>query len=269
MLLLSLVLASSQCFAQLFPVPTLDKDSSEPTMTFLYEAKEAKGTLIFIVGGEGHVGVKPNWDASHGYFSRYHFNTMLQTLSDPKSSSGFFNVVIYDNPKPFPIQGGAGRTSWSAMRAGSEHLERIESVVQFYRDKLKKPVWLMGHSLGSISITKFSDYLRDNKKEDLVAGYVYSAAVDGTSFEYDKLKVPVLVIHHELDGCNSTPLRNAEKVYGKLKDAGNTKAEFFVVKGGSAEQKGACYSGYHMYFGAGSEVAKAMDEFLSKHVAAR
>ncbi|MBK9349862.1 MAG: hypothetical protein IPN05_06580 [Sulfuritalea sp.] len=42
--------------------------SSDPTLSFLFRAAEARATLVFIPGGEGRAGLKPEWTAEHGYF---------------------------------------------------------------------------------------------------------------------------------------------------------------------------------------------------------
>lgn len=248
-------------FAQLFPVPQVEK-GSDPTMTFLYSAKEPKATLVYIVGGDGSVGVKQDWNEQSGYFARYHFNLMLQKLSDPKATSGNVNVVIFDNPTKMPV----GANSWSGLRAGSDHLTRIESVVHFYKEKFNKPVWLMGHSMGTISIVEFYKHLLKKKQESSVAGLIYSAGVNNNSFEYETTKLPVLLIHHVTDGCNGTELSNAQRLGDKLKEAGNKAAEFVPIKTGEPQSGNPCYTGYHMYFGASDEVAKVIDQFMAKHL---
>jgi hypothetical protein len=249
------------CFAQLFPVAPIDKGvfgSSDSTMTFLYAAAAAKATLVLIPGGDGSVGVKPDWDASHPYFARYYFNRMLQRLSDPSATSGNLNVVIFDSPISL------GDAGWPAARATSDHLTRIESVVRFYKEKLGKPVWVMGHSNGGVSVTEFYKYLQKNKNENLIAGIVYSAGRDGSSFDNDT-GIPVLLMHHEKDGCANTTPYHTERLFNKLREAGNSFAEFVLIKTGEAGPKDACHSGYHMYFRAGAEVAKVIDQFMAKY----
>lgn len=250
-------------FAQLFPVAPIERgifDSSDPTMTFLYEARAAKATLVFIPGGDGSVGVKADWDASRPYFSRYPFNRMLQSLSDSSVTSGKFNVVIFDSPTSL------GDKGWPAARSTSAHLTRIESVVRFYKEKLDKPIWVMGHSNGGVSVTEFYKYLKKNGKDDLIAGVIYSAGRDGSAFN-DDTRIPVLVMHHEKDGCAATTSSHSERLFNKLRDAGNAKAEFVLIKTGESASGDVCRSGYHMYFRASGEVAQVIDHFMTTHLA--
>lgn len=247
-------------FAQLFPVAPIEKgffSSSDPTMTFVYEAKNPKATLVFIPGGEGSVGVKENWNKFSGYFSNYYYNTMLQGLTDPSKTSGSFNVVIFDSPKSLG-------TSDPSARSSSSHLSRIESVVLFYKEKYHKPVWVMGHSNGGISVTAFYKYLQKNKKDNMVSGLVYSAGRNA-SWLNDETKLPVLLMHHEKDGCSATEVSNTEKIFRKLQESGNSNTELVLIKSGMSMAKDPCHSGYHMYYAADEEVLKAMDQFMTKY----
>ena len=70
---LVLLLAFQACWAagEVIPVAPSYQGflaSSEPTMTFLFPTTDARATLVFIPGGEGRVGLKPDWTAEHRYF---------------------------------------------------------------------------------------------------------------------------------------------------------------------------------------------------------
>lgn len=266
---LAAILTTGTAYAQAIPVNPTYKgffSSPDPTMTFLFEAAEAKATLVFIPGGEGRVGVMPYWTDSNGYFSFYHFNVMLRSLSDPTATSGHFNIVIFDSPANLPAQ-----SHWSGARQSADHLSRVEDVVRHYKEKFGKPVWLMGHSLGSISITEFYKRLQDKKDENLVAGIIWSGGQNGTSFNYETTKLPVLVLHHENDECVGNTPDQAKRIYRKLREAGNTASELVLVTSGtrSPDSNDPCRSGYHMYFGAGPDVAKVLDQFMNKHLGSR
>lgn len=240
--------------------------SKSPTVTFLFEAKDPKVTLVFIPGGRGSVGMQTDWKETHRHFSGYYFNRMLRRLGDPAVTSGRFNIVIFDNPAEMPSPGG-----WSAERTGSDHLSRIEDVVRFYREKLGKPIWLMGHSNGSISVTAFYKELQNRKQEHLIAGVIYSAGVSGTSFDDANTRLPVLILHHERDACHTTTPGNARRIYEQLKEEGNTRTELVLVTSGTRtpDNPNTCGSGFHMYFGAELEVTQAIDGFVGKYSESR
>jgi hypothetical protein len=79
----------------------------------------------------------------------------------------------------------------------------------------------------------------------------------------------VLLMHHEKDGCSNATPSNTQRLYTKLKESGNAAAEFVAISTGEAEPRDVCLSGYHMYFGAADEVAKVMDQFMTKHITPR
>ena len=266
---LVVLLTAGSAFSQAIPVnPTYTGlfGSSDPTMTFLFEAPEAKATMVFIPGGEGRRGVKQDWTASHGYFSSYHFNVMLRSLSDPAVTSGKFNIVIFDSPADLPTA-----NHWSAARESTDHLSRVEDVVRHYKERFGMPVWVMGHSMGSISITGLYKRLQDKKIESLVAGLILSGGENGTSFNYETTKLPILVLHHENDECVGNTPGHARKIYTRLREAGNSAAELVLIDSGtrSPDSNNPCRSGYHMYFGAGPNVAKVLDQYMNKHLGLR
>jgi hypothetical protein len=237
--------------AQVFPVEPIEKgifSSSDPTLTFLWPGKDSKAVLIMIPGGEGHIGLTPERTDLGGFYG----NT-LKRLSDPSLTSGALDVVIFDSPYSLP-PGDVYPTS----RTTSDHLSRIESVVRYYRDKFNKPVWLMGHSNGAVSVTEFW-----RSRRSLVDGLIVSSARNGIKFP-DGTDVPVLFLHHEKDGCQKSTSRSSMAAYETLKAASNKKVEYIFIKGGDEEHKNNCASGYHMYFGAGDEAANAIDRFVSE-----
>jgi len=265
---ISVIILFNTCaaYAQVIPVAPSYKGlfaSSDSTMTFLFKAVNARATLVFIPGGEGRKGIKQDWTADNGYFSKYYFNVMVRSLSDSTTTSGQFNVVFFDSPVDLDTA-----NHWSIARTGNEHLSRVEDVVRYYKEKLGKPVWVMGHSMGSISISEFYKRLQEKKSEDLVTGLIFSGGENKTSFNYETTRLPVLVLHHENDECPGNTPNHARNKFAKLRESGNTDAELVMIKTGSRspDNNNSCRSGYHMYFGAGSDAAGAIDQFMSKHL---
>ena len=227
--------------------------TSNPTLTFLWKGDLSKATLIMIPGGEGHIGLSLDKADLGGFYG----NT-LKPLSNPNITSGIFNVVIFDSPT-FLAPGNFYPTS----RATTDHLLRIENVVQFYKEKFNKPIWLMGHSNGAVSVTEFYKYLQKTHKEKLISGIIYSSGRNGASFNSDT-NLPVLFLAHEKDGCPKSANSNSLEVYKELKKSGKQKMEYVLLKSGESESKEPCRSGYHMFFNAHEEAYKAIDNFASE-----
>lgn len=231
-------------------------------MTFLFPAQDAVATLVFIPGGEGRRGFGADVTEKNGYFSVYPFNRMLRSLSDAGATSGRFNVVIFDSPTVL-----VAANHWSAQRTGTDHLSRVEDVVRHYKERLGKPVWLMGHSMGSISVTETYKRLQDEKRAAVVSGLIISAGQNGTSLNWETTRLPVLVLHHEADACVGNTVGHAKRILTKLREAGSPSADLVLVSGGSSYGD-PCRNGYHMYLDIEPTVAKVLDAFMSRHSAA-
>lgn len=109
-------------------------------------------------------------------------------------SSGTTNVVVFDSPVPLP-----GGPKYPVSRQSYEHLQRIESVVRFYKEAYDFPIWIMGHSKGTASITEFHNMLQKEGKSDWIQGAIDSSARKGSSF-HQKTQWPLLFPAHECDG---------------------------------------------------------------------
>lgn len=237
------------------PIETCFLCSSEPSMTMYWQGKEAKALLLLIPGGEGHVGLRPQ-QTDH----RSHQFQTLKRLTDPALTSGQFDVVLLDSPAPL-----SPNQRYPAARGGSEHMIRIESTVRFYKAKTGLPVWLMGHSNGGISLTEFLKYARKNQRMDLISGMVVSAVRNESYFEAP-IDFPMLFMHHQQDGCASTTHTASMQNFEKVKAFSKASLAFVTIEGGQAEPRDPCRSGFHMYYGAGEEVAKQLDAFMTKTI---
>jgi hypothetical protein len=227
--------------------------SSDKTRTFLWEAKQPAATLVYIPGGDGHLGLRDGQPQLGGFYG-----TTLRPLSDPRSTSGRLSVVVFDSPTVLNV--GA---RYPTSRAASDHLMRIESVVLHYKERFGRPIWLMGHSNGAVSVTEFYKYLQKSTRESLVSGMVYSAARTGADFSSATTNLPVLFLAHEKDACAAASSSEAKAVYTRLKKVDTAKVEYVAIKGGQSTSENPCSSGYHMYYGAGPEVSAAIDSFIA------
>jgi hypothetical protein len=242
--------------AEVIAVEQIDKGffiSSAPTLTMYWPGKEAKALLVFIPGGEGYIGLKPGQTDQ-----RYPFHQMLKRLTNPALTSGKFDVVLLDSPGEL-----SPRQPYPSARAAADHLVRIESVVRFYKEKTGLPVWLLSHSNGGISLTEFVKYLQKTDRMSLLAGIISSGARSETYFK-PPMNLPVLVLHHQQDGCSHTLTKSAAENFAEVKAFNKSITELMWLTSGEAEPRDPCRSGFHMYYGASDEAAKVIDAYLSK-----
>ena len=237
---------NASAFSQVIAVDPLSRGLfvTHQTMTMLYERADAEVTLVLVMGHPGHFGLKVG-----DFFVKNQTARMMRDLT--YSSKLKANVVILDSP--FPLQGIGARSS-------SDHLERIESVIKFYRNRLNVPVWLMGHSDGSISVSEYLN--RSEASRSLVSGAVLSAGRDETRIKED-WKVPTLVIHHEKDGCDVTTFNGAKRYFSRIKETNTSASEFAIVVGGTTSGH-PCSTGFHMYEGAFGETLGLIEAFITR-----
>ena len=204
-----------------------------------------------ILGGDGHLGLAPDQTDLEGFYGK-----TLKPLSDPAATSGSLDVVIFDSPYRM-----APGDTYPTSRMSPDHLGRMEDVIRTYRNKLGKPVWLMGHSNGAASVTEFWKSIHDTDKKDLISGLVISSARNGISLP-DDTDIPVLFLHHRNDACANSRSSSSWGVYESLASAGRSRTDYVWITGGESEPQNSCHSGYHMFFGAGQEAASAIDAFI-------
>jgi pimeloyl-ACP methyl ester carboxylesterase len=241
--------------AEVIPIQPLESCflcSSAPSLTLYWQGKDSKAVLMLIPGGEGYIGLKPGQTDN-----KFHQFQTLKRLTDPTLTRGHFDVVLLDSPAQL-----SPNQAYPSERGGFDHMIRIESAVRYYREKTGLPVWLMGHSNGGISLTEFLKYARKNNRTNLIGGYVVSAVRNESYFE-EPIAFPMLFMHHQSDGCSHTTLSASFRNYEKVKAFSAAPAAFVTIQSGQTESRDPCRSGFHMYYGAGEEVAQNLDDFMS------
>ena len=229
--------------------------SNEPSLTLYWAAPNAKAVLILIPGGEGHIGLKPG-QTDHPF----HQFQSLKRLSDPALTRGQVSVVLLDSPAPL-----SPNQMYPSARGSSDHLIRIESVMRHYQTLTDKPIWLMGHSNGGISLMEFVRYARQLDKPTPIAGIVASGIRNESRFEAP-IAFPMLFLHHAQDDCRHTMPEAARRNHDAVRAFNKAETAYVEITGGQGQAMDPCRSGFHMYFGAGEEAAKAIDDFMARHL---
>ncbi len=243
--------ACDRAAAGVIAIPAGDP-ARPPTLTMYWEGAGSKALLILIPGGEGQLNLKPTQlNVGHQFY------LTLKQLSQGPDPTEILDVVLFDSPERL-----YNSRAYPVSRATADHMSRIRSVVQFYKEKTGKPVWLMGHSNGAVSVT---EYLRYETKIGLgpqIAGLIVSGARKLAYFESAPLDLPILFMSHRWDGCpNAAPdasVVNFEKVRG----LNRARTSFIFIETGDPEGSQTCESGYHMYNNATREVVATLRNFI-------
>ena len=223
------------------------------TQTLYWQSSDAKATLVLIPGGDGYLGLKPTQKDT-----RNSFYQALKKLTDTTSGNPGISVVLFDSP----IRLDSNPKGYPSSRATADHLSRISSVIRFYKQKTGKPVWLMGHSNGAVSITEFLSYNDPQRAPSQISGLIVSSARRVASFDDRAIDLPVLFLHHQKDGCPNADSRASVKNFEQVKKTNKSVTEFRFLKSGEPENGSPCESGYHMYYGADIELNEALRNFI-------
>lgn len=264
--LVALAWLAPPALAQVIAVDQLERSwqvRSAPTLTVLRPSSEPRprAVLLMMPGGEGQIGLRPDaaLDTSP---PRNSFAAIPRRLVDPQLTSGALHVVAVDSPYAL------GYGPDISQRATRDHLVRMESVAQFYRERFGLPVWVMGHSNGGYSVAEFAKHLLSRNKEDLVAGLVFSAARTISNFGGGPFRWPALFLVSAEDGCTGTSAAGNERLYQRFKERNAAPTEFALVRSAQPEGGDPCRTGAHMYHRAEDEVATILDDFIARHTPA-
>lgn len=157
---------------------------------YLRTTPDAKATLVLLPGGNGSIGaVGPmGWPLGNNFLVR----------SAPLFAAHGFNLAIMSRPSDQTDMGYAFRVSAPAV-------DDLRRVLRQVRSSFSGPLWVVGTSRGTVSATAAAIALGE---EGLMDGLVLTSSitspktVGAVPFQsLDKIKIPVLVMHHEKDAC--------------------------------------------------------------------
>ena len=203
--------------------------------------EEAVATLVLYSGGGGGYGKigDDGWPSSSNFLIR----------SAKLFASHPFNIVLVGRATDVPILDGP-------TRIGENHAVDNQAMIRVIKLKNKVPIWLVGTSMGTISATAAA--IHDGGQN--ITGIVLTSSVTAyrikgavPSQELSKIKVPVLVVHHEQDACKVCTPYEAKNIADALKNSPFKKT--VLISGGADPTGDPCEPmHYHGYIGKEKEV---------------
>jgi pimeloyl-ACP methyl ester carboxylesterase len=174
------------------------------------------------------------------------------------ASQGFAVAVIdapSDRQSP-PFLGG--------HRQRAEHAADVKEVIAWLRQKWPRPVWLIGTSRGTQSAAYVATRLVGDGGPD---GIVLTSTIlaDRRSrpvpdMPMDRLRIPVLVVHHEQDACRVTLYGDVPRLLEKL--ASNPRKELMTFSGGVNQGDPCQARAYHGFNGLEAEVVQKIASWI-------
>ena len=207
---------------------------------------EPKAAVVLLAGGHGGLQVFPNGSLKWG---EGNFLVRTRQLFADQGLA----VAVVDAPSdrqssPY-LQG---------FRQTPEHAADLKAVIAWLRENTKAPVWLIGTSRGTQSAAYVATELSGPEGPD---GVVLSSTIltdnkgrPVPAMPLGKIRVPVLVVHHEQDGCALCSFSQVPALMAKLANA--PRSGLLSFKGG--ENKGdPCEAfAYHGFNGIEADVVR-------------
>lgn len=235
------MLLSSVAHSQVFYVPYKD---DAPTRTLLTPVKNAKAVVLLFPGGGGVLNLQDDGSTTNGH-------TFVRS-KDLWAQYGIDSVLV---DTPYDL--GAGMRNSRSIR---DHQQRILNVVNYYKEKLNLPVWIFGHSMGTVSVTEFVN--GGKEKEKLISGVIVAGTYRSATVDSD-ITVPVLAIHHVDDGCASTPFASSERIIENRPK--KLSSQFIQIDGGISEGDVCGSRAYHGFNQKEPEFIKAAAQFILRN----
>jgi dienelactone hydrolase len=217
--------------------------------------RNPKAAVILFSGGHGGLQIFPN-----GSFKWGEGNFVVRTRQ-LFADQGLL-VVVADAP--------SDRQSppyLSGFRQRPEHVADIKAVIAWVREQVKVPVWLVGTSRGTQSAAYVATELDGPEGPD---GLVLTSTIltddkgrPVPAMPLSKLRIPVLVVHHEQDGCGHCSFSGVAGLMEKLGNA--PKKQLLTFKDGQNRGDPCEPFAYHGFNGLEREViAQTVTWILAK-----
>ena len=211
----------------LFKVPTRD---GVTTTLFWEPAPDAKATVFLFPGGAGGFGRIEAGKAMG-------MNFLIR--SEPFFIANGFNVAIFGRPSDSQDLDYADRIS-------DTHMADVRKVLEFVKHKADVPVWMVGTSRGTISATAAAINLPGEMAGVVLTSSVVSYKKPGAvpKQDLDRIRVPVLVLHHAKDAC---PWCQPHEVPAILRGLKNAPVKKEIMVGGGENPTGNVCEALHWH----------------------
>lgn len=224
------------------------------TQRFVYIAPtSAKGSIILMAGGHGGLQIFPG--GSLGWGSGNFLVRTRQLFADAG-----FAVAVIDAPSdrlsaPF----------LSGFRQTPEHAADVKAVIAWLKQQAPGPVWLVGTSRGTQSAGYIATELSPAQGGPDGVVLTSSILTDPAGravprMPLEQISVPVLVAHHEQDGCRLCAFSYLLQLMSKL--AKNPKAELLAFSGGQSVGDPCEAMAYHGFNGLEADVVSKITGWM-------
>jgi hypothetical protein len=213
-----------------------------------------KATVVLFPGGHGGLQIAPNGSIGWG---EGNFLVRTRKLFAEQNLA----VALVDAPSDRQAPPWLG-----GFRQRPEHAADVKAVLAWLRGNAKAPVWLVGTSRGTQSVGYLATELAGTDGPD---GIVLTSTIlvddKGRAvpmMPLQRIRVPVLVVHHELDACSLCPVGKAPDLMARLVNA--PRKELLTFKGGETRGDPCEAFAFHGYNGIEREVVQQIAGWIER-----
>jgi pimeloyl-ACP methyl ester carboxylesterase len=238
--------------AEEIKVETLTPRPGVTLPVLILRADKPVASVVLFAGGDGKLGgFQPNGTPVLGG------NFLV------RSRSVFLSQGLTAAVMDVPSDRQAGR-GLIGFRQNPAHMQDISAVMGYLRHQASVPVWLVGTSLGTVSVVAAAIRIREGGPD----GIVLTSSVVNPSFQgalpshrLDEIKVPTLVVHHEKDECKDSLFKDVPPVAAAITRA--PRKELVTFRDGGPPKGDPCEPwGYHGYPGIESRVVIKITDWI-------
>jgi pimeloyl-ACP methyl ester carboxylesterase len=223
------------------------------TQRFLLLVPEDPVAAVILFSG-GHGGLQIS---KKGQF-KWGKNNFVVRSRERFTENGLMVSIIdapSDRQKP-PYLGG--------FRQTPEHVADIEAVIAWLKGHANIPVWLVGTSRGTQSAAYVATQLvGEGGPDGLVLTSTMLTDAKGRpvpDMSISKLKIPVLVVHHEQDGCKHCKFSDLPRLMDNLTAA--QRKQLVALRGGNNRGDPCKPFAFHGFNGIEREVVQKIAEWI-------
>jgi dienelactone hydrolase len=224
------------------------------TQRFVYLAPESpKAAVILFPGGHGGLQIQPN-----GSFTWGESNFLVRTRQ--LFAQNGLSVAVVDSPSDHQIAPFLG-----GFRQTPQHVSDAKAVIAWLKQQAHVPVWLVGTSMGTLSAAFIATQAgpRDGGPDGLVLTstmLTFDAGRPVPAMPLQNVAIPVLVVHHEKDGCKYCAYRDIPVLMAKL---GSTPRKELMTFSGGVSRGDPCEAmAYHGFNGLEKDVVGKIAEWI-------
>jgi pimeloyl-ACP methyl ester carboxylesterase len=253
--LVVLCLASAPAWAQTERVVDIPTRPGVTQRLLVLGPENPKAAVILFAGGHGGLMLTPQGEMRWG---KGNFLVRTRTLF---AQQGLL-VAVLDAPSDHQAP-----PYLSGFRQTREHATDVKAVIAWLKKEAAVPVWLVGTSRGTQSAASLATALplADGGPDGIVLTSSILTDPRGRpvpDMPIDRIKVPVLVVHHKLDGCASCRYADINALMGRL--TATPRKELLTFDGGTSKGDPCEAFAYHGYAGIEGDVVAKIGAWVAR-----